>query len=357
MPAQSRGVIVRRDRAASSALDASTIIASWTKRVAAWGERRGVAPAPLLAAAGIDRAALDDPTGRVPFRAHAELVTSLAHRVDDPGVGLAIGAEADAADFGVVGLLAESSATLGDALAQIRRWNAVANEASRMDFWVEGDRLVITDGHLRDGRPVPAPLAEATLAFYATMIRATSGVREPLVEVWLAHAPHRGWTTARRDHFAAVVRFDRPFNALLLPSELLDARFASARPEIGVHLASLADRLERELAPVDDVRSRVAAHVRRTLARGPEPIDRAARALGTSARSLQRRLEQEGLSYAEIVDEVRRDVVDALLAQAEPTLDEIAERAGYSEPRALRRACVRWFGVPPAARRRREPPR
>jgi AraC-like DNA-binding protein len=332
-------------------LDTSTIVVSWTRRVATWGERQGVSIAPLLAAAGIDRATLADPTGRIPFARHADFVARLAQRVDDPGLGLSIGADASAADFGVVGLLAESSATLGEALVCVRRWNALANEASRMDYWVDGDRLVITDGHHRDGRPVPGPLAEATLAFYGAMIRGTCGVREPFAEIWFAHPRHRGWTRERRDHFAANVRFDRPLNALVLPSDLLDARFVSARPDIGAHLTALAERLERDLGAPSDLCSRVAAHVRRTLPRGPDPIDRAARALGTSVRSLQRRLEQEGRSYGEIVDEVRRSVVDDLLRGSELTLDEIAERAGYSDPRALRRSCVRWFGATPAARR------
>jgi AraC-like DNA-binding protein len=338
-----------------SAPETSTIVVSWTRRVATWGERQGISMAPLLTAAGIDRAAFEDPTGRIPFMRHAELVASMARRLDDPGLGVSIGSDANASDFGVVSLLAESSATLGDALARVRRWNALANEASRMDYSVKGDRLVITDAHLRDGRPVPAPLAEATLAFYAAMIRSTCGAREPFVEVWLAHPRHRGWTRDRRDFFGATVRFDRPLNALVLPSELLDARFVSSRPDIGAHLTALAERLERDLAPVDDLCARVAAHVRRTLAHGPEPIERTARALGTSVRSLQRRLEQERRPYGDIVDEVRRTVVDDLLLQSELSLDEVAERAGYSDVRALRRACVRWFDATPAARRNPDP--
>jgi AraC-like DNA-binding protein len=334
-------------------MDAATITASWTKHIAGWADRRGVTVAPMLAEAGIDRTALDDPSGRVPFERHAALVSQLAVRVDDPGVGIAVGASARVADFGVVGLLAASSPTLRDALTTVRRWNALANESSRMDFWVEGDRVVITDGHHRDGRPVADPLAEATLAFYATAIREAAGVGEPLSEVWLAHRSHRGWTGARREHFAASIRFDRPINALVLRKELLDARLVSARPEIAVHLTELANRLARDLAPLDDIAMRVAEHVRRALpTRGPEPIGRTARALGTSARSLQRRLEQEGRAYGAIVDDVRKATVESLLARPDLTFDVVAERAGYSDVRALRRACLRWFGATPATRRR-----
>ncbi|MCC6877405.1 MAG: helix-turn-helix domain-containing protein, partial [Sandaracinaceae bacterium] len=79
---------------------------------------------------------------------------------------------------------------------------------------------------------------------------------------------------------------------------------------------------------------------------------RTARALGTSTRSLQRKLEEDGLSDAAIVDDVRRREVEALLGDPAWTLSGIAERAGYADARALRRACRRWFGESASARRR-----
>jgi AraC-like DNA-binding protein len=142
-------------------------------------------------------------------------------------------------------------------------------------------------------------------------------------------------------------------NAVVVPSALLDVRFLSARPEIVPHLSELAARISRDLAPLDDLMIRVADQIRRALSTdGPPSLARTARGLGTSARTLQRRLEQDGRAYGAIVDEVRRAVVDDLLARPELTLDVIAERVGYSDTRALRRACLRWFGASPGARRR-----
>jgi AraC-like DNA-binding protein len=332
--------------------DSATIVASWTRRVVDVAQREGLNAAPFLSSAEVDRALLDDPTARVPFASHAALAHSLAARLDDPGLGLAVGASAGAADFGVVGLLAESCATLGDALRCVQRFNVLANEASRMELRIEGRNAIVIDGHFTDGAPVPALLAEATLAFYANVIRAVTGIREPLAELWLAHPTHRGWTRRRREHFSTSLHFDRAWNAVVLPAALLDAKLVSARPELGPHLRALADRLERDLGALDDVSVRVAAQVRRDLSRGPAPLARTARALGTSARSLQRRLEERGLSYAAVVDGVRRREVEALLADPSFTLCAIAERAGYADTRALRRACRRWFGQSASSRRR-----
>lgn len=332
-----------------------TITSSWTRRVVRHARARGLDPSTMLRELGVAAEVLDDPHGRVLFEAHAALIERVAAQLDDPGVGFEIGAEATAEDFGVVALLAESCATLGEALATIRRFNALANEASWMDFWTEGDRLFIRDAHWRDGRAMPAPIAEATMAFWVTMIRLASGVAHPVSEVWFAHARHRGWTDAREARLGATLRFAMPSHALVLPVAQLDVPFLSSRPALSPHLTRLAQQLEGDLAAVDDPIARVAAHLRQALAKDGVPsLQRAARGLGTTPRTLQRELEARGRTYSEIVEEVRREVAETLLRESTFKLDVVADRAGYADARSFRRACLRWFGVTPGEYRRRQ---
>lgn len=313
---------------------------------------RGLDIVPMLEERGVSRRLLEDPQGRVPFAHHVGIVDHITQRLEDPGIGVDMGATANAGDFGVVSLLAESCPTLRQALDVVKRFNALANQASLMDYFVERGRLIIRDAHLRDGRPVPAPLAEATLAFYATMIRGALGVELPLLEVWFAHGRHGAWTPARLAHFGATFRFEQRCNALVLHSDLLDARFRSARPELSPHLHRLAHALEHELTPIDDPVARVSACVRDHLARGElPPIDPVARRLGSSARSLQRELNAAGTSFSAVVDDVRRELAAELLANRDMKLEAISGQLGYSDSRALRRACVRWFGRAPGRAR------
>jgi AraC-like DNA-binding protein len=76
-------------------------------------------------------------------------------------------------------------------------------------------------------------------------------------------------------------------------------------------------------------------------------------ALGVSARSLQRKLRAAGSSFEQELDQVRREVAEALLAQAHVSLGEVAARVGFAEQGSFTRAFQRWTGSTPSHARRR----
>lgn len=332
----------------------ATVVASWPWRALVVAEARGADGDAVLARVGLRRDALTARSGRVPLDRHVALLDTLADDLGDPGFGLDVGARADPSDFGLVGLLGESSDLLGEALRAVKRYDALANDGSAMDVWVEGDRAFVREAHGRDGAPLPVVAAEATLAYYAATIRRLTGVERPLLEVRLAHARHPGWTPAREAIFGAPIRFDRGEHRLVLPAALLEAPLATARPGLARELAPVVDRLHGELPArgdlVDRARARLAGALRD--GRGVEPLGALARALGVSPRSLQRALAARGLAYRALVDGARRDRARALLVRPELTLDAVAEGVGFADVRALRRACARWFGASPARLRR-----
>jgi len=101
--------------------------------------------------------------------------------------------------------------------------------------------------------------------------------------------------------------------------------------------------------------SDLASDLRRALAArlmgGDLRVQSVARALGTTSRTLQRRLAESGLSYNEVLDAMRRDAAAQYLAGESFSIGEIAYLLGYSEPAAFHRAFKRWHGTTPAAYR------
>lgn len=81
---------------------------------------------------------------------------------------------------------------------------------------------------------------------------------------------------------------------------------------------------------------------------GTVSLETAARQLGTSPRTLQRKLTKSGISFWALVEQCRFDIAGALLRDTDLKVQEIATRLGYSSPGGFSRAFVRWAGCSPS---------
>ena len=120
-------------------------------------------------------------------------------------------------------------------------------------------------------------------------------------------------------------------------------------------LASYLDRLAKDaldrLGGDESVADRVRRTVWATLADGPPSLERTAARVGHSARTLQRRLAEDGASFERIVDDLRRELAARLLRQHRLAVYEVAFMLGYSDASQFSRAFHRWYGQTPRAYR------
>jgi AraC-like DNA-binding protein len=82
---------------------------------------------------------------------------------------------------------------------------------------------------------------------------------------------------------------------------------------------------------------------------GERPLEEAARALGCSARSMQRRLQDEGTSFRKLVEDARVSAAVALLVDSDEKLGAIAARLGFSSLATFSRLVRRVTGRSPSA--------
>ena len=85
----------------------------------------------------------------------------------------------------------------------------------------------------------------------------------------------------------------------------------------------------------------------------PNSIEEVANKLHVSARTLHRRLQEEGSSFRAIKDAVRRDFALSRLEKTRQSVERIATDLGYSEPSAFFRAFQSWTGTAPSKYRKR----
>ncbi len=82
-------------------------------------------------------------------------------------------------------------------------------------------------------------------------------------------------------------------------------------------------------------------------------IDAVARRLGMSARTLQRRLSAQDMTFRDLSDEVRREHAERMLARPDLSFTAIALKLGYTQASSFNRAVRRWTGLTPSQLRTR----
>jgi AraC-like DNA-binding protein len=141
----------------------------------------------------------------------------------------------------------------------------------------------------------------------------------------------------------APVLFGQPLTQLVVDASILGQKLSSSDPVTArVAERECATNLSPDVSPEG-----LLAKVRRILEAkpgrypGPEEV---ADELQTSPRTLRRSLDEMGTSYQSLVDMARCRHATELLTGTEMSINEIAERLGFSEGSALRRAFKRWTG-------------
>ena len=137
--------------------------------------------------------------------------------------------------------------------------------------------------------------------------------------------------------------------ALLLDNTDLQRPVVLSDPTVTGYLEHLADDT---LARLGDDRS-TARRVRRLLwselSEGVPGLGKVSRALGVSARTLQRQLRAEGTTFAAVLTALRQEMARPLLRDGRLAVSEVAFLLGYRDPSAFQRAFRAWHGLSPRA--------
>jgi AraC-like DNA-binding protein len=151
----------------------------------------------------------------------------------------------------------------------------------------------------------------------------------------------------------AAIREWQGVSGILIPRSLL-AR--SIRAERSSTLPFNADKLFSE-APSSEFPESLRQLVLSYLSFGHPKIEEVADVTGLGVRSLQRRLQEHGLTYKLIVDQASFQKTQEYLRDPDLPLVEIAQQLGYFDQANFNRAFRRWAGVTPSEYRLQLHPR
>lgn len=307
---------------------------------------------------GLDAARLADPYARIPHELLERLFYELPRRLGDDAFGLHAAELGAAATHDAFDAALRNCRTGADVFSMLARYVRLLHEGAVIEIQREPG-LVRCAERFPSVASVPPHFAEMVLGMWVLRLRqllapsaAGSHGALPLLAVELRHpAP-----PSQREHqrlFGCDLRFEAPEYAIVLDPSVLEAPLPGADPMLGLVLERHLRELHDKLPPPDDFLAAVRGAVDAGLGEPDLDIDRVARGLATSRRTLQRRLGSLGTSFHALLDQARREQALRHLRDPSLTLSDVAFMTGYAEMSAFFRAFRRWTGQTPGEFRSR----
>lgn len=288
----------------------------------------------------------------VPLQAWQAMLSRAQLLDPAPALSLRIAQGIRAHHFGVVAYAALACATLGDALQRLERYHASVYDVNPAQVQPMAQGLCIEWGVER-GRP-GALVDETAVASLVQLARDMTGQPLPVTMVGFVNAAPADKAPYER-FFGGPVLFDQPTTRLVLDLKLLALPLRKSDPGLLALLDQQAERMLREVAmpasvpaPVEVWRATLVSLIRQ----GQTSLADLASSHHMSARSLQRRLAEQGSSFQVLLDDTRHRLALGYLRDPALELAEIALLLGYSEQSAFTRAFRHWTGLAPAQWRR-----
>ena len=275
---------------------------------------------------------------------------TVAEMTSDPGFGLKLGTEIRFERSHPVSIAGVCSRTFGDALQRLARYKQLtcpeeirvhrkARETSVEFFFVEAKE------------PQPDIMVDLGLSWILCVgRRGSDGEITPLRLELTRPVKHRALLER---HFGCRVHFNGSRDALVFRSSDLDRPFVTQNEEL---LTIIDTHLDAELkagkASVH-VGQQVKDTLQRSLAGKRPTLHDVAQELGLSARTLQRRLTDAGLTFQRLLEDTRRELARHYLKQRGVELPEAAFLLGFEDANSFFRAFQAWEGTSPTEWRSR----
>jgi len=300
----------------------------------------GYETAALIATAHLTGINVDDPDARVPCETYGALFGAAQQQRFTPNLATALARHTPLGAYPLLDYLVLTSETAGAGIRQLARYYRLVSNPLTLDDIRE-------DGTVVEVRMIGAAGfgVEYLASLMAFHLRQETDGRFALARVMLRHRPDDA--AAMAEALGCEVEPFAAWDGVCISHESWHLPLRRRDPVLRRVLETHADQILERLPK----RTGVALEVQRALSRQGASdelrIESIARQLAMSVRTLQRRLAAEGVSFQELIEEIRKEAAARYVASSSLSLAEIAYLVGYSEPAPFHRAFKRWYGVTP----------
>lgn len=264
---------------------------------------------------------------------------------DDPYFGMRIHRLFNPTSLNAIALTSQASATVGAALSNLIRFFPIATAQMKLETRQDERGLLLL---LRSQGEPHVQHVEALIGYLCRLLHQLDQDDLGLLRsVALNRNDTEELEQCSRLLGCPVVSSNEEC-ILIVNEKLLGKSLASADPFL---LPRFVEAMEDLLAnmPSNDLVEQVKRRIQVLLGSGDMSEERIAVPMNISPRHLRRKLNVEGTSYEQLVDEVRKEGAIRMISQGQLSLTSIAYELGFLDPSSFTRAFRRWTGMSPTA--------
>lgn len=292
-----------------------------------------------------------DPDERVPIAVVHDFLAAAIEFTKDADLGLKAAQRVCFGDVGALDYLVCSGTTIEAALQVAARYTRLVNDSLDIRLEVQGDRAIV---RFENRLVLPRAATDFQLGcFFVNYFRAWFKERRSEIEVSFMHDEPVDSAEYARTFAPARVVFSAAFDGFSFDRERLGTCLHSADSRLHGVIQKLAEQMLAALPRVQSTTVDVRRLLTEELATGNPGATHIARRLGLSTRTLGRKLEREGTTFKDLLDETRKQLALQYVGGHDFSLSEVAVLLGFSQTAAFHRAFRRWTGQTPLQYRRR----
>ena len=312
----------------------------------------GVDPSDVLSGTGVDAAGLDDPQTLTSVGQYFAACRNAIRLVPDPITPFLVGRKMHLSAYGMYGYALMCSVTLRDFFDEGVKYHKLATPTVVIEWREEAESAIWRFPRLATpelSADLYAFLIEQQMVQHAVHLKDVAGPDcRPLRAVLSYPAP------AHADYYAQFlecpVSFAGPACELHFDARILDQPTQLAHKLTSTLMQTTCDRLIGQAKTSMGVSGQVYQILMTSPGQLPT-MDNVADMVHMNERTLRRKLESEGTSFGDIVDDVRASLASEYLKTTKMKTEDIAALIGFSDAANFRRAFKRWTGKSPSAYR------
>lgn len=305
----------------------------------------------FLRSLDLDPDEVHSPDSYIPIETYLLIQDQAAEYVHDPYFGLHMGEYAEAGSWSILGYMMMNCKNLAEAMEKGGRYSRIiGNLIEGRGEWHFNKAKVVyfTPPH---APKMSRHCFESTFSSSVRMIRTLTGKQIDPLEIRFAHSAPESTTEYERI-FRCPVLFNQKEYSITGDIRIGNTPILMANPALLAHFEKYAQDFLAEMERKDEHTQAVTKIILSRLDDENLSINKVARELSVSVRTLQKRLEDEGVVFSDLLKDIRQRLAQNYLKENH-SVEEITYLLGFSEPSVFRKAFKKWSGVTPREYRER----